>query len=172
MLSGIADDPLADLREAARERKKAREAALKEAGGGGEDEEAEPAPAESQAADVDDEATTEAGADEDAATEAGTGPEGREGDAAKEDEPAPRPVRFGPVQFNRDGSQAVVQAYSADNKDRWIAAIDLEAGELRPLHRMTDAAWINYAVPGPGHGCRTTRRSSSSPRRPATPTST
>lgn len=115
VLPGITDDPLAELREAARERKKAREAAAKQAGGG-----------------------------EDAAEEEAESVEHKD-ETASEDEPRPRPVRFGPVSFNRDGSQAVVQVYSADNKDRWIAGIDLEAAELRPLHRMSDPAWINYA---------------------------
>ncbi|MCY3592224.1 MAG: prolyl oligopeptidase family serine peptidase [Acidobacteria bacterium] len=115
VLPGIADDPLADLREAARERKKAREAATKQAGGG-----EDVAGAEAESVERKNEETSEA-------------------------EPEPRPVRFGPVSFNRDGSRAVVQVYSADNKDRWIAGIDLEAGELRPLHRMSDPAWINYA---------------------------
>jgi dipeptidyl aminopeptidase/acylaminoacyl peptidase len=115
VLPGIADDPLADLREAARERRTAREEAAKP-GPGGEDE-----------------------------AEAGSEPAEQKDEKAGEDEAEPRPVRFGPVSFNRDGTGAVVQAYSADNKDRWIAGIDLETGELRPLHRMTDPAWINYA---------------------------
>lgn len=119
VLPGIADDPLADLREAARERKKARETAAKPSLG------EDAAGAEAESAEPKDE-------------EAG------------EDEPGPRPVRFGPVSFNRDGSRAVVQVYSTDNKDRWIAGVDLGAGdltaaELRPLHRMSDPAWINYA---------------------------
>ncbi len=115
VLPGIADDPLADLREAARGRRKAREAAAKQAGGNEDGAAAEAEPVE------------------------------QKDEEASEDEPGPRPVRFGPVSFNRDGSRAVVQVYSADNKDRWIAVIDLEAGELRPLHRMSDPAWINYA---------------------------
>ena len=136
VLPGIADDPLADLREAARERQKEREAAAKRNGPGASEE------------------------------------EGSEAEAGKKEaavEPKPRPVRFGPVSFNRDGSRAVVQAYSLDNKDRWIAAIDLESGALRPLHRITDPAWINYAF-AILRGCLTTRRSTSFPRRPATPT--
>ena len=120
VLPGIADDPLADLREAARERKEAREAAAKQAASGEGADEAEPESVEQK-----DEETGE-------------------------EKPGARPVRFGPVSFNRDGTRAVVQVYSVDNKDRWIAGIDLgtddlEAGELRPLHRMTDPAWINYA---------------------------
>jgi dipeptidyl aminopeptidase/acylaminoacyl peptidase len=111
ILPGIADDPLAALREAARERERQRRAA---------------APTGSKQESVD-----------------------QNGDEVSEDgekaEPEPRPLRFGPVLFNRDGSRAVVQAYSTDNKDRWIAAIDLDQGTLRPLHRISDPAWINYA---------------------------
>ena len=118
VLPGIADDPLAALREAARERRKAREAAVKAAAGDATEEKS--APAEQSE-------------------------DGSNGDGVKDKEPKPRPVRFGPVSFNRDGSRAVVQAYSTDNKDYWIAAIDLDAGELQPLHRITDPAWINYA---------------------------
>ncbi|MYA08073.1 MAG: S9 family peptidase [Holophagales bacterium] len=120
VLPGITDDPLADLREVARQRKKGREAAAKEAGRG------------------EDAADTEAKSIEQKDEDAGE-------EEANEKEPGPRPVRFGPVSFNRDGSRAIVQVYSADNKDRWIARIDLEAGELGPLHRMSDPAWINYA---------------------------
>lgn len=120
VLPNIADDPLADLRAAARERKDAREAATKAHPGG------------------------------ETAAEAGPEPIEEKDEETREDEPGPRPVRFGPVSFNRDGTRAVVQVYSVDNKDRWIAGIDLgtgdlESGELRPLHRRSDPAWINYA---------------------------
>ena len=148
VLPGIADDPLADLREAARERQRAREAAAKagETAGERSDEEAGEgrdadgaAPARAAASGAAGEADARSGGD------GSDGPSGDGADGDDDQEPEPRPVRFGEVLFNRDGSRAVVQAYSADNKDRWIAAIDLEAGELRPLHRMTDPAWINYA---------------------------
>ncbi|WP_026954197.1 S9 family peptidase [Algoriphagus vanfongensis] len=54
---------------------------------------------------------------------------------------------FGPV-FSPDGSKAIIQARSFDNKDRWIALVDLETGELRNLDRQRDEAWIG----GPGIG--------------------
>ncbi|MGM0946148.1 MAG: prolyl oligopeptidase family serine peptidase [Bacteroidota bacterium] len=54
---------------------------------------------------------------------------------------------FGPV-FSPDGSKAIVQARSFDNKDRWIAELDLLTGELIPLDRQRDEAWIA----GPGIG--------------------
>ncbi|WP_297336067.1 prolyl oligopeptidase family serine peptidase [Algoriphagus sp.] len=54
---------------------------------------------------------------------------------------------FGPV-YSPDGSKAIIQARSFDNKDRWIAELDLLTGELIPLDRQRDEAWIG----GPGIG--------------------
>ncbi|MCS5489609.1 S9 family peptidase [Algoriphagus limi] len=54
---------------------------------------------------------------------------------------------YGPV-FSPDGSKAIIQARSLDNKDRWIALVDLETGELSSLDRQRDEAWIA----GPGIG--------------------
>ncbi len=116
VLPGIADDPLAALREAAQERKRQREAAAKQ------EEAGDPVGDPAGDPETDD-----------------------SGDSGDEAEPEPRTLRFGPVSFNRDGTRSVVQAFSTDNKDRWIAAIDLEQGVLRPLHRISDPAWINYA---------------------------
>ena len=31
-----------------------------------------------------------------------------------------------------------------DNKDRWLASIDLANAKLQPRHRLTDPAWINW----------------------------
>ena len=120
VLPGITDDPLAALREAARERERQRKAAAKDSAEG----------------------------DGTGESRTGEAPGDEEDDASDNEEnaePKPRPVGFGPVLFNRSGSRAVVETWSTDNKDRWIAAIDLEEGELRPLHRMTDPAWINYS---------------------------
>jgi hypothetical protein len=33
---------------------------------------------------------------------------------------------------------------SVDNKDRWIATVDLPRATLKPVHRLTDEAWVNY----------------------------
>ncbi|UCS92683.1 alpha/beta fold hydrolase [Echinicola marina] len=46
-------------------------------------------------------------------------------------------------------SQAVINIRSADNKDRWIALLDLDSGELKCLDRQRDEAWI--AGPGIGY---------------------
>lgn len=53
----------------------------------------------------------------------------------------------GPV-FSDSGEKAVVNVRSRDNKDRWIALLDLTAGSLTSLDRQRDEAWIN----GPGIG--------------------
>ena len=58
-----------------------------------------------------------------------------------------RSVRVGEdgetLQWNASGTQAAVQLRSVDNKDRWIATVDLAAAKLRPVHRVTDQAWVN-----------------------------
>lgn len=53
----------------------------------------------------------------------------------------------GPI-FSPDGTKAVIQARAVDNKDRWIASIDLTTGALITLDRQRDEAWIG----GPGIG--------------------
>ena len=50
--------------------------------------------------------------------------------------------------FSPDGTKAVIQARAVDNKDRWIASIDLSTGALITLDRQRDEAWIG----GPGIG--------------------
>ncbi len=62
----------------------------------------------------------------------------------KADEDEPRAVRFLPVSWSFDGEYAAVMARSRDNKDRWIALLDRDDTELRPIHRATDPAWINW----------------------------
>ncbi len=51
--------------------------------------------------------------------------------------------------FSDNGKQAVVNVRSIDNKDRWIALLDLNTGELKNLDRQRDEAWI--AGPGIGY---------------------
>ncbi len=50
--------------------------------------------------------------------------------------------------FSEDGKKAVVNLRSIDNKDRWIALLDLKTGNLQSLDRQRDEAWIA----GPGIG--------------------
>jgi dipeptidyl aminopeptidase/acylaminoacyl peptidase len=59
-----------------------------------------------------------------------------------------RPVRVDPddgvLQWSADGSRAAVMVRAIDNKDRWIATVDLARAALASVHRLTDPAWINY----------------------------
>ncbi|TFW13778.1 S9 family peptidase [Massilia arenosa] len=47
------------------------------------------------------------------------------------------------IAFSRDGSHAAVIVRAIDNKDRWIATVDLRDAKLVPAHRLSDAAWVN-----------------------------
>jgi dipeptidyl aminopeptidase/acylaminoacyl peptidase len=47
------------------------------------------------------------------------------------------------IQWSSNGAQAAVILRSVDNKDRWIATVDLAAAKLKPVHRLTDNAWVN-----------------------------
>jgi dipeptidyl aminopeptidase/acylaminoacyl peptidase len=59
-----------------------------------------------------------------------------------------RPVTIGSegegITWSQDGGNAAVQLRAVDNKDRWIATVDLAHAALKPVHRLTDEAWINY----------------------------
>ena len=48
--------------------------------------------------------------------------------------------------FSPDGKRAIIQGRAHDNKDRWIAELNLQTGELKNLDRQRDEAWIG----GPG----------------------
>lgn len=54
------------------------------------------------------------------------------------------------VVWNEAGSRALVDIRSLDNKDRWLAVLNPETGDLRMLDRQHDEAWI--AGPGIGFG--------------------
>ncbi|SFT52584.1 Dipeptidyl aminopeptidase/acylaminoacyl peptidase [Algoriphagus locisalis] len=60
-----------------------------------------------------------------------------------------RDVAFSSPYFSPDGKKAIINIRSNDNKDRWIASIDLETGALSTLDRQRDEAWI--AGPGVGY---------------------
>ncbi|MDL2354866.1 MAG: prolyl oligopeptidase family serine peptidase [Pseudomonadota bacterium] len=47
------------------------------------------------------------------------------------------------IQWSGNGAQAAVMVRSVDNKDRWIATVDLAAAKLKAVHHLSDAAWIN-----------------------------
>ncbi len=47
------------------------------------------------------------------------------------------------IRWSDNGKQVAVMAQAIDNKDRWLATVDLAAATLRPAHRLTDNAWVN-----------------------------
>jgi dipeptidyl aminopeptidase/acylaminoacyl peptidase len=47
------------------------------------------------------------------------------------------------IRWSANGARVAVMAQAIDNKDRWIAAVDLAAAKLKPLHRLSDTAWVN-----------------------------
>lgn len=59
--------------------------------------------------------------------------------------PVERAVQIEEVEFSPDGAQLVVLLRAVDNKDRWIVSTDLANHRLRPEHRLTDPAWINWS---------------------------
>lgn len=49
-----------------------------------------------------------------------------------------------PIQWHNSGTQVAIMLEAWDNKDRWIATVDLNFNKLVPQHRLHDNAWINY----------------------------
>ncbi|MEO7209645.1 MAG: prolyl oligopeptidase family serine peptidase [Chitinophagaceae bacterium] len=62
--------------------------------------------------------------------------------------PQPREVVVDMCSWNKDGSRAVVDIRSFDNKDRWLMELDPATGKLTLISRQRDEAWID----GPGIG--------------------
>jgi dipeptidyl aminopeptidase/acylaminoacyl peptidase len=48
------------------------------------------------------------------------------------------------IRWNADGSQVAVMLKAWDNKDRWLATVDLAKASFVEQHRLHDKAWINY----------------------------
>lgn len=59
-----------------------------------------------------------------------------------------RDLTLSGLNFSPDGKKAIIQVRAFDNKDRWIAEVNLLTGELKNLDRQRDEAWIG----GPGVG--------------------
>ncbi|CAM5205656.1 prolyl oligopeptidase family serine peptidase [Alishewanella longhuensis] len=49
------------------------------------------------------------------------------------------------LRWHGNGQQVAVMLKAFDNKDRWIATVDLKQKKLVPQHRLHDKAWVNYA---------------------------
>ncbi|MBX9400724.1 S9 family peptidase [Lysobacter sp. BMK333-48F3] len=48
------------------------------------------------------------------------------------------------IRWSDDGRQAAVLIRAIDNKDRWLASVDLAQAKLQTRHRLTDPAWIGW----------------------------
>ncbi len=57
----------------------------------------------------------------------------------------PKNVVFHGPYFSENG-EAIIEVKSYDNKDRWIALLDLKTGSLKQIEHQHDEAWIG----GPG----------------------
>ncbi|MCB7482033.1 S9 family peptidase [Christiangramia sediminis] len=53
------------------------------------------------------------------------------------------------IKFSENGEKAIVNLRSTDNKDTWIALIDLKNGTLKSIEHQRDEAWL--AGPGIGY---------------------
>ncbi len=48
------------------------------------------------------------------------------------------------IRWHKSGKHVAVMLEAWDNKDRWIATVDLENATLNTQHRLHDDAWVNY----------------------------
>jgi len=84
-----------------------------------------------------------AGTGKPAADTARTGTDPAKPDSAKR-ERKERPLEVSAIAFNPQGGEALVRLTANDNKDRWLATVDFDKRALRPEHRLTDSAWVNW----------------------------
>ena len=68
----------------------------------------------------------------------------------EKDKPEKRDIMIRNLEWSDDGSNAILDIYSMDNKDRWIMQLDIKTGGLELLDRQHDNAWIGG--PGIGYG--------------------
>jgi dipeptidyl aminopeptidase/acylaminoacyl peptidase len=78
----------------------------------------------------------------------GRGPQagGNRGQGPRATEPREREVQLSQPIWSEDGTKAVLMARAADNKDRWVLALDPATGKTRAIVTEHDDAWID----GPG----------------------
>jgi hypothetical protein len=68
--------------------------------------------------------------------------------AEKVKKPSDRIVSYNNVSWSPKGTNAILEIYASDYKDRWIMLMDPVSGKLSLLDRQHDSAWIS----GPGIG--------------------
>ncbi|MBX2899457.1 MAG: S9 family peptidase [Cyclobacteriaceae bacterium] len=67
---------------------------------------------------------------------------------SKDKKPTPRTVTFSSLVWSADGKNNALSIRAQDNKDRWIATLDVTTARLKVIDRQHDDAWIG----GPGTG--------------------
>jgi len=75
---------------------------------------------------------------------AGNAPAKPDSGAAAKRDSKERSLEVSAIAFNPPGNEALVRLTANDNKDRWLATVDFEKHALRPEHRLTDSAWVNW----------------------------
>jgi dipeptidyl aminopeptidase/acylaminoacyl peptidase len=61
-------------------------------------------------------------------------------------------IRWGMPLLSDDGALAIANARAANNKDRWLVAVDPETGKVRILDALHDDAWVREVGGGFGQG--------------------
>ncbi|HKP36802.1 MAG TPA: alpha/beta fold hydrolase [Pyrinomonadaceae bacterium] len=89
---------------------------------------------------------TEANATERSQRERGESGAQSEAQRTATPQPKDRDVQLAQVNWSDDGKNAVLMAYAADNKDRWILLLDPATGKTKVLANVHDDAWVD----GPG----------------------
>jgi dipeptidyl aminopeptidase/acylaminoacyl peptidase len=75
---------------------------------------------------------------------AGTDPPKADSAGTAKHEKKDRSLEVSAIAFNAQGSQVLVRFTANDFKDRWLATVDFEKHVLKPEHRLTDSAWVNW----------------------------
>ncbi len=68
------------------------------------------------------------------------------GQGSGQAQPRDRELQMSPPVWSEDGRNAIMQAHSRDNKNRWIMQLDLATGKTKVLATIHDDAWVG----GPG----------------------
>lgn len=76
-------------------------------------------------------------------------PSAKDSSSSKKEAGKPRGVIINGPDWSDQGTHAIVDIRSQDNKDRWLMLLDAATGKLKLLDRQRDEAWI--AGPGIGY---------------------
>ena len=68
----------------------------------------------------------------------------KDGSEEADAEPKPRAIEIEGIRWNETGTQLLFQAYSLDQKDRWVVRVQPEDRTPVTIHRLHDEAWVNW----------------------------